>query len=349
MNAESQKVLVRGLEWLSERVPYPESAVTGDTYPMTWADDDQIYASSGDPMWGWCLQDTGMDVERFCGSAPGYRITRPNLLPDFLGYGGFGPKPSGMICVDGKLYLAAQNLCGGKPPRHGVQSQHGNDAHILVSTDHGVTWTPSFKDIAAPMFSGNLFGGPAFINFGRNNDHARDGYVYAVSGDQWDNGSELRLGRVPNEQILNRKAWEWVAEIVEGHEPRWTQEVSQSRPVLVKNRAISLPEMVYLQSLRRYLLLTWRLHEDFSPRAGTDLFIYESPEPWGPFSLVYSEEMWEGQAVNPYCPRLPLKWLEADGITGWLQFSGSWMSAHDRDGFRPYYRSNIRKFRLIVE
>jgi len=45
---------------------------------------------------------------------------------------------------------------------------------------------------------------------------------------------------------------------------------------------------------------------------------------------------------NPYCPRLPLKWLEADGVTGWLQFSGSWSAAH------PHYRSHVRRYRLRV-
>lgn len=348
MHRTSEPSLIKGLTWLSERIPYPEPAVTGDTFPMTWADDDSIYASCGDPMWGCCAQDTGMDVERFIGAPEDYRIIRPNLLPDFLGYGGHGPKPCGMICVEGVLYLAAQNLCGPKPPRYGTKSQHGSDAHILVSKDHGSNWCPAFKEIQTPMFAGNLFGGPAFVNFGRNNEHARDEYVYAVSTDQWDNGGELRLGRVSAEHILNTEQWEWVSQITAPGDPQWTRDLRQSVPVLAKERAISLPEMVYLSGIDRYLLLTWRLHEDFSPTAGTDLYLYESSEPWGPFSLVYHEDMWEGQLVNPYCPRLPLKWLDPDGVTGWIQFSGSWTSPHDRQGFRPYYRSNVRKFRLTI-
>ena len=39
----------------------------------------------------------------------------------------------------------------------------------------------------------------------------------------------------------------------------------------------------------------------------------------------------------------PLKWMEPDGITGWLQFSGSWAPAGQKAG---YYRSNVRPFRL---
>ncbi|MHB1484221.1 MAG: hypothetical protein ACYCYI_06110 [Saccharofermentanales bacterium] len=81
------------------------------------------------------------------------------------------------------------------------------------------------------------------------------------------------------------------------------------------------------------------------------MIIFESPEPWGPFSLVYHEENWEGKTsesaveFSPYCPRLPLKWVEQDGVTCWLQFSGSWGPEGQAAG---YYRSNVRKFRLIM-
>ena len=348
MDEPSRQARIKSLVWLSERVPYPEAAVSGDTYPMTWADDDEIYTSSGDPNWGWCISETGLDVECFSGSPPHYAITRPSVMQDFMGGGGSGPKPSGMVCVDGKLYLAVQNLRGRKPPRHGTESQHGSDAHILVSKDHGKTWSPGFADIAAPMFPGNLFGGPSFVNVGRNNAGARDEYVYAVSADQWDNGSEMRLGRVPADCILDVKKWEWVSNTDADGGVQWTSDLGKSVPVLVRDREFGLPDMVYLKSIERYMLLTWSLHADFDPKQGSRLFIYESPEPWGPFTLVYAEEMWEETAVNPYCPRLPLKWMEADGVTGWLQFSGSWGSGHDRKGFRPYYRSNIRKFKLIL-
>lgn len=339
---------VKGIEWLSERIPYPESAVTGDTFPMTWADDDAIYASAGDPMWGGSHQDNGMDVEKFVGGPTSYRILRPNMLPDFLGFGGDGPKPSGMISVNGTLYLACQNLKGKRPSRDGSASQHGSDTHILVSRDHGSTWTPRFTEIREPMFLGHRFGGPAFVNFGKDNAGARDEYVYAVSTDQWDNGTELRLGRAPKDRILERAAWQWVGS-TGGTEPSWTADLEQSMPVLRREHSIGLPEMVYLAAIKRYLLLTWRLHQPFSPSAGSDLLIYEAPQPWGPFELVYQEEDWETRVVNAYCPRLPLKWLEPDGITGWLQFSGSWTSTHDRDGFRPYYRSNVRRFKLLLK
>ena len=111
------------------------------------------------------------------------------------------------------------------------------------------------------------------------------------------------------------------------------------------HRWLGLPEMVYLAGIKRYLLLTWRLHRDFSGDDGTDLVVLEAPEPWGPFSLVHFEEYWEGREVNPYCPRVPLKWMGADGRSGWIQFSGSWSPAGQKAG---YYRSHVRPFRLVM-
>jgi hypothetical protein len=317
-------------------VPYFEKAgyqIHGDTFPMTWADDDEIYASAGDPNWGG--KDDGLDVEKYSGTPPHYTITRVNPMSDYVGFGGKGTKPSGMICVKGVLYLAFQNLLGEKPPAYGTKSQHGSDAMIVSSRDHGKTWAPAFKDIKGPMFPGNVFGGPAFVNTGRNN---------AVSTEQWDNGSHLRVGRVPADRIQDVSAWEWIAELKDPNHPRWTTNLPQALPVFTDDRRISLPDMVYIASIKRYVLLTWRLYKDFSPDDGTELMIYDAPHPWGPFTLVHHEAIWESVDMNPYCPRIPLKWIQtsADGVTGWLQFSGSWRKNSG------HYRSHVRQFRMRV-
>jgi hypothetical protein len=333
--------LIKGIEWCSERIPYPEADIKGDTYPMTWADDGEIYAAAGDPMWG--ETKDGLDAEKFTGGPTDYKITKVNPMNDYLGWGGNGPKPSGMICVDGVLYLAFQNMLRTRKPPFSLLSQHGSDAQIVYSTNKGGFWVPALGNIAAPMFPSHKFGGPAFVNFGRNNANARDGYVYAVSSDQWDNGSNLRLGRVSADSIMRREAWEWVCAFGPSGEPAWSHDLDEAVPVLSLHRWLGIPEMVYLAGIGRFLLLTWRLHTDFSGGDGTDLIVFEAPEPWGPFSLAHFEEYWEGKDFNPYCPRVPLKWMDPDGTTGWLQFSGSWSEAGQRAGF---YRSNVRQFRL---
>jgi hypothetical protein len=355
-----QGPVVASFEWTGDRAGYPPARpeqaaevgpivdyfasagaqIHGDTCPMTWADDGEIYASSGDPNWGG--KPDGLDVEKFSGYPPDYSITRVNPMNDYRGNGGHGQKPSGMICIDGILYLGFQNLEGKKQTPHVSRSQHGSDAAVVASRNHGLTWSPAIKDIKAPMFPGSSFGGPAFVNFGRNNAGARDGYVYAVSTDQWDNGSHLRLGRVSTGRILESRAWQWVAGFARDGQPLWTSDLNHAIPILSRYRQISLPEVVYLAPLKRYLLLTWSLYRDFDPDQGSRLDIYEAPEPWGPFTLVHQEVPWETAEVTPYCPRLPLKWIAAtdDGVTGWLQFSGSWRKNSLE------YRSHVRPFRI---
>lgn len=336
--------LIKGFEWCGERIPYPEPDIKGDSFPMTWAEDGEIYTSAGDPGWG--ESHSGLDIEKFSGEPTNYKISKVNHMNDYLGWGGDGPKPTGMICVDGILYLAIQNLLGVRKPPFSLTSQHGSDAHVIYSPNKGsYYWVPGIKNISTPMFMGHHFGGPAFINFGQNNANARDNYVYAASSDQWDNGSNLRLGRVPSDNIVRREAWEWVCAFTPSGEPAWSFDLNEAVPILSLHRWLSQPEMVYLASIRRYLLFTWRLHKDFSPDDGTDLLIFEAPEPWGPFALVYWEEYWEGKEFNPYCPRLPLKWINPDEVSGWLQFSGSWGPAGQKAGF---YRSNVRPFRFIM-
>ncbi len=334
--------LIKGLEWTGDRIPYPDKDIKGDTFPITWAEDGELYTSAGDPWWGESV--SGLDIEMFSGGPCDYKITKKHHMNDFLGWGGDGPKPSGMICVDGVLYFAFQNMLRTRVPPFSLISQHGSDAQIIYSTNKGAFWVPTLANISAPMFPGHKFGGPSFVQFGQNNANARDEYVYAVSSDQWDNGSNLRLGRVPANSIMRREAWEWVASFTPSGEPAWSYDLNEAVPVLSLHRWLGLSEMVYLAGIQRYLLVTWRLHKDFSPDDGTDLLIFESPEPWGPFSLVHSEEYWEGKEYNPYCPRVPLKWIEGDGVSGWLQFSGSWGSYGQKELLS--YRSNVRPFRL---
>ena len=334
-----------GLEWTGPRVSYPKLEIRGDTYPITWAEDDKLYASSGDPQWG--ESGDGLDLECFDGTPDNYTIYKASHMNDYTGIGGNGPKPTGLICVDGVLYLAFQNLLRMKRAPHSSVSQHGSDAHIVCTPNKGwLYWMPSLPNIKQPMFPGYKFGGPAFVQHGKNNQDARDNFVYAISSDQWDNGSNLRLGRVPKDKIVDTwPAWEWVGAFERDGTPAWTPILDDAIPVLSIHRWLGCPEMVYLPKFDRYLLLTWRLHKDFSPLDGTDLLVFESPNPWGPFSFVYFEEYWEGKEFNPYCPRVPMKWMSEDNLSGHLLFSGSWHGPMKDTA----YRASIRPFRLKLK
>ena len=378
---------ISGLAWTGDRQACPMPGIHNDTHPMTWAADDETYLSAGDPNyiyengryrhipWKEAHQRPdvyphmgGLDIEKLTGYGYDFGIEQVNTMPGLMGPGGTGPKPSGMISVNGSLYLAAQNLLGRKPAPHKEKSQHGSDATILRSDDFGKSWYPDIQPLLTemeaadydrpnmrwrtspeertswkgwrPMFPGWKFGGPSFVQFGRDNADAVDSYVYAISGDQWDNGSELRVGRVPQDDILNVESWEW-AEVGADGGVTWTGNLEDSKPVLTVNGHLGLPEMVYLPSLGRYLLLTWGLHKDFDVEKGSELTILESEHPWGPFRLVHYEEIWDSIEICPYCPRIPMKWLDADALSGWLIHSGSWHTV-------VHYTMHVRPFRLIV-
>jgi hypothetical protein len=245
---------------------------------------------------------SGLDIEKFSGGPTDYVIEKVHSMNDFLGWGGDGPKPSGMICVDGILYFAFQNMLRTRVPPFSLVSQHGSDAQIIYSTNKGRFWVPTLANIPAPMFPGHKFGGPAFVNFGQNNANARDDYVYAVSSDQWDNGSNLRLGRVPKDSIMRREAWEWVCAFTPSGDPAWSFDLNESVPVLSLHRWLGLPEMVYLAAIKRYLLFTWHLHRDFSPEDGTDLLVFEAPEPWGLSPWYTSKNIGKGKPIIPTAP-----------------------------------------------
>lgn len=245
-----RSLVFRGIEWLSEQIPYPEPEKRGDTFPVTWAVDDNLYTSAGDPVWP--DKGSGLDVERLTGSAPSYRVERVNPMTDYSGWGGCGPKPTGLISVEGVLYLAFQNMTGCPPlPPNASDIMtiygHGYDAQIVQSRDFGRTWTPDIKTLSRPMFPGRTFAAPAFINFGKNNLGARDNFVYAISGEGWDNGAHLRLGRVPANDILNAGAWQWVSALHPDDTPEWSASMAASIPVLTHPGYLGCVDMVYIR------------------------------------------------------------------------------------------------------
>ncbi len=203
-------LLIRPLmESVTVRAPYPPSpvirgatfgkeirraAIDSDNWPLTWGDDDAQYTSYGD---GYGFEPfvekkLGMGFARVTGSAGEYRGVNLRSDAERTGGGAGSPKASGILMVDGVLYLWVRNV--------------GN-AQLLWSRDRGKTWQWGFK-----MAEG--FGSPAFLNFGRDYAGARDRFVYTYSQDgpsayESDNG--LVLARVAKDRIRERSAWEFYA------------------------------------------------------------------------------------------------------------------------------------------
>ncbi len=123
---------------------------------------------------------------------------------------------------------------------------HGYDGQIICSRDHGKTWTPDIDQLDTPMFPGRNYAAPAFVNYGRDHAGALDEYVYAISGEGWDNGCACRLARVPVDRIMERAAWTWVGGFSEDGAPRWTGDMSAAVPVISHPGYLGYVEMVYI-------------------------------------------------------------------------------------------------------
>jgi CubicO group peptidase (beta-lactamase class C family) len=176
-----------------------------DNWPLTWADDGHLYTAYGDghgfePR---LKQKLSLGLARVEGGPEDFQgINLRSDTAEDLGDGKRGRKASGMLSVDGTLYMLVRNAA---------------NAHLGWSTDRGATWT------WADWKFTESFGCPTFLNFGRNYAGARDGYVYIYSHDSdsaYERADRFVMARVPKEKIKDRAAYEFFAGLKEGERPR---------------------------------------------------------------------------------------------------------------------------------
>src|SRR4051794_40905424 len=127
---------------------------------MTWADDDAQYTAYGDGRGfePFVPEKLSLGLARVVGPPEGFAgLNIRSATGEREGDGAKGEKASGMLMVDGVLYLWARNA--------------GN-SRLGWSSDHAGTWRWCdwrFEE---------GFGCPTFLNFGRDFAGARDDYVY---------------------------------------------------------------------------------------------------------------------------------------------------------------------------
>jgi hypothetical protein len=64
--------------------------------------------------------------------------------------------------------------------------------------------------------------------------------------------------------------------------------------------------------------------------------LFEAPEPWGPWSLFYQDDDWGRK--GGYQPCFPTKWMNEDGTSMWMVYSGS-----EED-----YNFTVQHYKLIL-
>jgi CubicO group peptidase (beta-lactamase class C family) len=282
-----------------------------DNWPMTWADDDALYTAYGDGRGfePFVNNKLSLGLAKISGSPPlvqGVNLRAPSI--ESTGDGQTGYKASGMLMVDGMLYLLVRNV---------------RNSQLAWSDDHGASW-----QIADWKFT-ESFGSPSFINFGRNYHGARDEYVYVVSHDAdsaYEVADAMVLARVPKQKLRDKTAWEFFAGFA-ANEPVWEKSASRRRPIVRNPDKCYRTSVSYNAPLARYLMVHAVPTSRSRDRAGKPdtrftggLAIYDAPQPWGPWTIVFSTDDWDvgpGESCS-----FPTKWMSADGTSLHLVFSG---------------------------
>ena len=317
---------------------------TGDLWPAAWADDGHVYAANGDGFaFGWWPTDIAFS--RIEGDMP---LLRGSTSPAATGAQiaclypprwRVSRKPTGLTCVDGKLYLFFQNLANFAS---GNEFGEAPNASISVSEDHGLTWQ---YDREQPMFSDFVFTTGFFLDYGRCGQYAQDEYVYVYGLDynwRFSPGflqTKLFLARVPRDRVMQIEAWEFVSGLA-GGEPQWSGDIEDRAAVLEDDTqympgqsGIAQGSIVYIPQLNRYLYSSW---------ADCCWVFYEAEQPWGPWTRItvidWSQPTWTPDFHGGYATVIPTKYLEPDGSGGWI------VSAILKWQDNAYYNFGMRRF-----
>lgn len=186
---------IRRIDW-SPVSTIVRRARGGGNWPITWGDDDLLYTAYGDGRGFEPFVDRKLSLgfATIIGGPDDFTaVNLRSATGEQTGDGADGKKASGLVMVDGVLYLLARNA--------------GN-SQLAWSSDHGKPWTWSDWKIA------ESFGCPTFLNFGRDYAGARDEFVYIYSPDSpsaYEAADRMVLARVDRRHITRRESYEFFA------------------------------------------------------------------------------------------------------------------------------------------
>ena len=309
--------------WVAD-TPTAIGVADGDLWPSCWARDGSLYAANGDGSgFGSRSGDIVMNrIDGTPGTAPftGEGLAAGAEISSLWSGRPFTRKPTGILCLDGSIYLAVQDL--------GADFNEAPAATITRSDDDGRTWTWNTE---RPMFDDHVFTTIWFVDYGQNAERRPEAeYVYAFGLDgNWrdsfsdivEDPTELFLARVPVDALQDAGRWEFYAGSSDTDEPQWIADVGQRVPVLVDERrtaygmsVLSQGGVTYLPKRERYLYTSWT---EFT------FELYEAPAPWGPWTLFHTEDFgeypWAPERIGGYATTVPSKFVSEDENTMWLQ------------------------------
>lgn len=303
--------MIKGVKWASVD-NIIRMAKGSDNFPVTWADDGHLYSAYGDGngFEPFVPKKLSMGFVRIEDSPP--NLKGFNILSESgeqHGDGRNGLKASGILMVDGVLYLWCRNA--------------GN-SQLAWSSNHAQTW-----EFSGWKFT-ESFGYPTFLNVGKNYENARDEYVYIYShddGDAYRIADRMILSRVHKQHIRSQERYEYFVKLDENGNPVWSKDIHERGAVFENPGSCCRSGITYNAGLKRYLWCqilpgnnSEKQDEKIDTRFAGGFGIYDAPEPWGPWTTAFYTEAWDtgpGETSS-----LPTKWMSADGKTCHLVFSG---------------------------
>ncbi len=279
----------------------------GDNWPVTWADDDQLYTAYGD---GYGFRPhtdikLSLGLSRVSGIPPDLQASNiRSPSGERVGQGKYGEKASGMLMVNGILYMLVRNA---------VHSS------LAWSQDHGQSWQWSHWKFP------ESFGAPTFLNFGKNYRGAKDDYVYIYSHDDpsaYRVSDHMVMARVAKDRVKDLSSYQYYSGMRDGL-PTWSVDVRKRKPVFTNPGKCYRSGITHNAALGAYL---WSqiIPAPYSDEQGTrfigGLAIYDAPEPWGPWTTAFYDLHWDmgpGETGS-----IPTKWMSEDGKTCHYLFSG---------------------------
>jgi len=293
---------ILGINW--DFSTHSTAAPGSDNWSVTWADDGELYTAYGDG-WGFNPQVSSklsLGFAKVLGSPPIFSgVNIRSSSGEQTGNGPSGKKASGMLMVDGTLYLWVRNA-----------DNNGKQCQLAWSNDHANTWVWN-------NWKFTEFGYCAFLNYGQNYAGARDQYVYMYSPNTpsaYAETDQVILTRVPKNDISDRNAYEFFKGLDTNGNSTWTSDITQRGSVFEFPGGSNRLDVTYNAPLGRYLM-TMRSRA----RAGglNQFSIYDAPEPWGPWTTVYYTEQWKGGVFDTgsggwgESQHIPTKWISPDG------------------------------------
>jgi hypothetical protein len=352
-----------------------------DTWYPAWGDDDKQYSPYTDgPCWrldgGWD-RSWSADPKATTGQAVLIGGDPENLVVYSLGtqiaeaapYQ--GRYPCGSLMHNGLWCYGTYCLAPSGWTPYGSQIYNwpwlGPFVGFRISADRGLTWKDCPHTPEKPLFGETgingypvRIGSPHFVDFGKNMEHSPDGKAYMVAhggefddpkprfgNNSWITGDNVYLLRVrPSAETINDATqWEFYAGKDSNGKALWTNDFSCIKPLLEWNNNMGCVTVTYNAPLGKYLMC---VTDGGNTCARMNTYVLESESLTGTWNLVSYLKNFGEQA---YFVNIPSKFIERDGRTMWLMYSGNFATDWNGESIKPnppgsHYGLVMQKIRI---